>query len=92
MYDRYRNVIGIFLNQLSGKEFTVFGDGDQTEIQLYYRRCETHCAGGIRTFAAGHVFNVGGDITTVEAGAVTMDAWGNSGVDVSLIRGMVRRR
>ena len=86
MYDRYRNVIGIFLNQLSaGKNLTVFGDGDQTRKFSYITDVAKPIAlGGIHPFAAGHVFNVGGDIaTTVEKLAqVTMDAWGNAGVDI----------
>ena len=34
--DRYRNVIGIFMNQLlSGKPMTIFGDGEQTRAFSY---------------------------------------------------------
>lgn len=36
MYDKYRNVVGIFLNQLqSGKSLIVFGDGSQTRKFSY---------------------------------------------------------
>jgi UDP-glucose 4-epimerase len=34
--DRYRNVVGIFMNQaLMGKPMTVFGDGSQTRVFSY---------------------------------------------------------
>ena len=34
--DRYRNVVGIFMNQLmQGKDLTVFGDGEQTRAFSY---------------------------------------------------------
>jgi UDP-glucose 4-epimerase len=43
--ERYRNVIGIFMNQLMcGKPMTIFGNGSQTpRIQLYRCCCSSHC-------------------------------------------------
>ena len=41
--DRYRNVVGIFMNQImQGQPMTIFGDGEQTRAFTYIRRC---CAG-----------------------------------------------
>jgi hypothetical protein len=39
MYDKYRNVVGIFLNQLqAGNKLTIFGDGHQTQkLSIYYQ-------------------------------------------------------
>lgn len=61
--DRYRNVIGIFMNQIMrGEALTVFGDGSQT-------RAFTHVADVVPVIAAAasseearnEVFNVGAD-------------------------------
>ncbi|HVA65680.1 MAG TPA: NAD-dependent epimerase/dehydratase family protein [Elusimicrobiota bacterium] len=61
--DRYRNVIGIFMNQaMRGESFTVFGDGRQTRAfshvsevaPVIARVCE-------RPDAWGQVFNIGAD-------------------------------
>ena len=36
MRDRYRNVVGIFLNQaMAGSPLTIFGDGEQTRAFTY---------------------------------------------------------
>lgn len=44
--DRYRNVIGIFMNQLlQGLPVTIFGDGQQTRLPLH-RRCGAPDGGG----------------------------------------------
>lgn len=61
--DRYRNVVGIFMNQImEGKALSIFGDGSQT-------RAFTHIGDIIPAIARcvtmdstkGEVFNVGGD-------------------------------
>lgn len=61
--DPYRNVLGIFLNQLlSGKPMTVFGDGTQTRAfthvsdvaPIIARSCEVEAA-------RGETFNIGAD-------------------------------
>ena len=62
--DRYRNVVGIFMNQiLQGRPMTIFGDGTQTRAFSYYRR---RGAGDRRVDrrspgAWNEVFNVGAD-------------------------------
>ncbi len=61
--DKYRNVIGIFMNQLmSGKPMTVFGDGTQTRAFSYVDEIALTIARAPLTPAAyGQVFNVGAD-------------------------------
>lgn len=61
--DKYRNVIGIFMNQvLQGQPLTVFGDGEQTRAFSYIDDVAPVIARSVETPAAyGQVFNVGGD-------------------------------
>ncbi|MBX7192984.1 MAG: NAD-dependent epimerase/dehydratase family protein [Sandaracinaceae bacterium] len=63
MRDRYRNVVGIFLNQvLRGEPLTVFGDGRQTRAFTYVRDLvPTIADGGFAEAARNRVMNVGGD-------------------------------
>jgi len=61
--DKYRNVIGIFMNQvLQGQPLTIFGDGQQTRAFSYIDDVAPVIARGVLTpNAFGQVFNVGGD-------------------------------
>jgi UDP-glucose 4-epimerase len=61
--DKYRNVIGIFMNQiLQGKPLTVFGDGEQTRAFSYIDDVAPVVARSVLVPGAyGEVFNVGGD-------------------------------
>lgn len=61
--DKYRNVIGIFMNQiLSGKPLTIFGDGEQTRAFSYIDDVAPVIARSVlNPRAYGEVFNVGGD-------------------------------
>jgi UDP-glucose 4-epimerase len=61
--DRYRNVIGIFMNQLMlGEPLTVFGDGRQTRAFTYVGDVAPVIAeAAFRPAAYGEVFNVGAD-------------------------------
>lgn len=61
--DKYRNVVGIFMNQiLQGKPMTVFGDGTQTRAFSYIGDVAPILAEAIATPAAyDQVFNVGAD-------------------------------
>jgi UDP-glucose 4-epimerase len=61
--DPYRNVIGIFMNQiLQNKPMTVFGDGQQTRAFSYISDVAPIIAASIdRPKAYQHVFNVGAD-------------------------------
>ncbi len=61
--DKYRNVVGIFMNQiLQGKPMTVFGNGTQTRAFSYIGDIAPLIAASITTPAAkNQVFNVGAD-------------------------------
>ncbi len=61
--DKYRNVVGIFMNQiLQGKPMTIFGDGSQTRAFSYIGDVAPIMAEAIEVPAArGEVFNVGAD-------------------------------
>lgn len=61
--DKYRNVIGIFMNQiLLGKPLTIFGDGEQTRAFSYIDDVAPVIARSVlNPDAYGEVFNVGGD-------------------------------
>lgn len=61
--DKYRNVVGIFMNQiLQNKPMTVFGDGTQTRAFSYIRDMSTVMAEATNIPAArNQVFNIGAD-------------------------------
>jgi UDP-glucose 4-epimerase len=61
--DKYRNVVGIFMNQiLQGKPMTVFGDGTQTRAFSYIGDLAPIMAEAIDTPAAyNQIFNIGAD-------------------------------
>lgn len=80
--DKYRNVVGIFMNQImQGQPMTVFGDGTQTRAFSYIddvapviaRSTEIHDA-------TNEVFNIGADTpyTVNELAQVVADAFGQS--------------
>ena len=61
--DRYRNVIGIFMNQImQGKPMTVFGDGTQTRAFTYIDDVAPYIANSVNIPKAyNEVFNIGAD-------------------------------
>jgi UDP-glucose 4-epimerase len=61
--DRYRNVIGIFMNQImQGQPMTIFGDGKQTRAFSYIDDVAPIIAASIeRPKSYNQVFNVGAD-------------------------------
>lgn len=61
--DKYRNVIGIFMNQIMrGEPLSVFGDGTQTRAFSYVKEISTIIASSVHNEKAfGEVFNVGAD-------------------------------
>lgn len=61
--DRYRNVVGIFMNQvMQGEPMTIFGDGTQTRAFSYIDDVAPDIARSAEMPAAyGEVFNVGAD-------------------------------
>jgi UDP-glucose 4-epimerase len=61
--DRYRNVIGIFMNQImSRRPLTIFGDGMQTRAFSYVADVAPYVARSVDLPEAyGHVINIGAD-------------------------------
>ena len=78
--DRYRNVIGIFMNQImQGQPLTIFGDGLQTRAFTYIDDVAPVIANAIDVpDAYNQVFNVGADIpyTVNELAKAVMQAMG----------------
>lgn len=62
--DRYRNVVGIFMNQLlKGEAMTIFGDGTQQRAFTHINDVAPHIAESVNIAAArNQVFNVGADV------------------------------
>lgn len=80
IWDRYRNVVGIFMNQImSGRPLTVFGDGMQ-------KRAFTHVSDVAPVMARSawddsarnHTFNIGSDTAFTILGLIEelKDVWG----------------
>ena len=61
--DKYRNVIGIFMNQImQGKQLTIFGDGSQTRAFSYIDDVAIPIATSVQIQGAyNQVFNIGAD-------------------------------
>jgi UDP-glucose 4-epimerase len=78
--DRYRNVVGIFMNQLlRGEPMTVFGDGTQQRAFTHIDDVAPIIASSVEFPAAyGHVFNVGADVphTVLELAEIVAEAMG----------------
>ncbi len=78
--DRYRNVIGIFLNQIMQKKpMTIFGDGKQTRAFSYISDVAPVIARALeRPRSYNQVFNVGADrpYSVLEVAQVTARAMG----------------
>jgi len=73
--DRYRNVVGIFMNlAMQGLPFTIFGDGEQTRAFSYVADVIPMIARSVDLDAAkNQVFNIGGDeVFTVNTLAKTV--------------------
>jgi UDP-glucose 4-epimerase len=62
--DRYRNVVGIFMNQLlKGEPMTIFGDGEQKRAFTYINDVAPMIAESVNyPKAFNEVFNVGADV------------------------------
>ncbi len=80
--DKYRNVIGIFMNQImQGKQLTVFGDGTQTRAFSYIDDVAIPIAKCVNIPAAqNEVFNIGADkpYTVNELATVVCNEFGVS--------------
>ena len=81
--DRYRNVVGIFMNQLmQGKPLSVFGDGKQTRAFSYISDVAPTLANCVSIpEAQNKVFNIGADkeYTVLELAQTTMKVMGKKG-------------
>jgi len=62
--DRYRNVIGIFMNQImQDQPLTIFGDGEQTRAFSYIKDISPIIANSVNhPEAYNQIFNIGADI------------------------------
>lgn len=89
--DRYRNVIGIFMNNImKGEPLRIFGDGEQTRAYTHVADVAPHIARAVKIpMAACETFNVGSDTpATVNALAeLVMQAMGK---EVPVIRVQAR--
>jgi len=76
--DRYRNVVGIFMNQLlRGERMTIFGDGTQQRAFTHINDVAPIIAGSVNMPAAcNQIFNVGADVphTVNELSAIVAQA------------------
>ena len=81
--DRYRNVVGIFMNQLmQGQPLTIFGDGTQTRAFSYIGDVAPHIANCVNVPAAyNQIFNIGADkdYSVNELATTVMQAMGMEG-------------
>lgn len=81
--DKYRNVVGIFMNQLmQGKPLSVFGDGNQTRAFSYIKDVAPYIANCVNIKEAiNEIFNIGADkeYTINELAQTTMTAMGITG-------------
>ncbi|NQV54073.1 MAG: NAD-dependent epimerase/dehydratase family protein [Flavobacteriales bacterium] len=81
--DRYRNVVGIFMNQLmQGKDLTVFGDGEQTRAFSYIDDVAPIIARSVEVKGAyNEVFNIGADqeYSVKELASAVVDAMKTEG-------------
>lgn len=64
--DPYRNVIGIFMNQLlQNKSLSIFGDGSQTRAFTHINDVAPYIANSVNIEQAyNQIFNIGGDVFT----------------------------
>lgn len=62
--DKYRNVVGIFMNQIiQGKPMSIFGDGEQKRAFTYVRDIAPAIARSVGVAEAyNEVFNIGADV------------------------------
>ena len=78
--DRYRNVVGIFMNQImQNKPLTIFGDGKQTRAFSYIGDVAPYIANSVNVKEAQNkIFNIGADTdyTVNDLAVATMKAMG----------------
>lgn len=78
--DRYRNVVGIFMNQImKGESMTIFGDGEQQRAFTHINDVAPIIAASVDYPAArNQIFNIGADVpfTVNELAKITAEAMG----------------
>ena len=78
--DKYRNVVGIFMNQLmQGKSLSVFGDGKQTRAFSYIGDVAPYIANCVNISSSkNQIFNIGADqeYTVLELAETIQEAMG----------------
>jgi len=78
--DRYRNVVGIFMNQLmKGEPMTIFGDGEQQRAFTHINDVASIIGASVDVSAARNkIFNVGADVphTVNDLAQIVADAMG----------------
>ena len=78
--DKYRNVIGIFMNQvMQGRPCTIFGDGSQTRAFSHVADVAPVIASSVtQPQAYGQIFNVGADVpyTVTQLAELVQEAMG----------------
>lgn len=83
IWDRYRNVIGIFMNQImQGKDITIFGDGKQTRAFSYIDDMAPVISEAYKKDMWQQTFNIGGDTsyTISELAETVIEAMGKGKV------------
>lgn len=87
IFDKYRNVVGIFINQIAhGEPMTVFGDGGQVRAFSYIDDVAPVIARGpLVPSARNGIFNVGADrpYTVNELAIAVAKVWGVPGHPIS---------
>lgn len=82
--DKYRNVVGIFINQLmQGKPLTIFGDGSQTRAFSYIGDVAPHIANSVNVPEAfNQIINIGADqeYSVNELAQTVMEVMGMTGM------------
>ena len=80
--DRYRNVVGIFMNQLmKGEPMTIFGDGEQQRAFTHIRDVAPIIANCVDVPSArNRLFNIGADVphTVNDLAQIVADAMGKN--------------
>ncbi len=83
--DRYRNVVGIFMNQiLSDQPLTIFGDGEQKRAFTYINDVAPYIANAVNTTEAiNQIINIGSDqIYSVKELAIKVSQSMNSELNI----------
>lgn len=80
IWDRYRNVLGIWMNNyINNKPITIYGDGNQRRAFSYIDDClEPMWKAAIRNEASGQIINLGGitDTSINDAADILIDVMG----------------